>query len=224
MCLAAYIILFLFGLFPVIGGKLVIVQGMTLKGAKARIFGVFLLLPLTLSLAIKLLIPGADHSVLGTFTVIGLFVAGFYISSELSAYNKSTFRKMTKDESEHHMNTNVCPVCGDFPGRNRTRVIEYSCPYCGSPRSVEESDFKHGKGAYAICQNCRKSVLMPDKIWCPQCHNGLVDLDKILEYISKENGVEIEKLKQENKSRPPSPEEMREYTDMINNHLKNRLR
>lgn len=107
-----------------------------------------------------------------------------------------------------------CPVCGYYPARQMMHQIEYTCPFCQSKISIREKDIPLGEGIQILCSSCRKALHLPAQIWCPECKKGVVKLDQLLQIIADENGVSIEKLKQEAK-----PLEVEELMRMMNQYI-----
>jgi hypothetical protein len=126
-----------------------------------------------------------------------------YLSEELTGEQA---KSSGKDE---------CPVCGDFPGRAWVKEIKYACPFCESAVVVNERDIPRGGGVNVLCSSCKKSLHLPSQIWCPQCHQGLIDRDQIMQYIAKDNDVSLDLLNREGKQPEISAAELRSIMERV---------
>lgn len=90
MCLLiAEIIMLVGGLYALITGRIKLTKNMTLEGTRARVAGLFLLLPLPLALLIGFLVgllSGGDSGAMGVITIIEiLLVLGGLLGAVLFA-------------------------------------------------------------------------------------------------------------------------------------------
>jgi hypothetical protein len=119
------------------------------------------------------------------------------------------------DEQAKSSGKDECPVCGDFPGRAWVKEIKYACPFCESAVVVNERDIPRGGGVNVLCSSCKKSLHLPSQIWCPQCHQGLIDRDQIMQYIAKDNDVSLDLLNREGKQPEVSAAELRSIMERV---------